>query len=34
MGRTDNSSRFDDSCHARLGSVQTLDIPEIAAIIE
>ena len=32
MGCADNNSRIDNSSHARLGSLQALDIPEIASI--
>lgn len=32
MGRTDHCTRFDDSCHARMGILQTLDISEMAGI--
>ena len=32
MGSTDHCARFDDSCHARMSSLQTLDVSEMAAI--
>ena len=32
MGSTDHCARFDDSRHASMGSLQTLDVSEMVAI--
>ena len=32
MGSTDHCAHFDDSCHARMSCLRTLDVSEMAAI--